>query len=517
MKVLNLQQGSDQWHEVRRHHFTASEAAAMMGASKYQTRDQLLQQKATGLVPETTFAQQQIFDRGHRAEERARPEVERLFNEEFYPVTATRDVHHLPLLASFDGITLDHKVVFEHKLLSQSVAAMIATGELTPHYYWQLEHQMLVADTDTALFVASDLDNGKDLETIEYRSHPERRKALVAGWEQFAADLANYSVDDLPAAQQLPVVADTPAELPVICYEMNGLTLSSNFDHYRAMADQLLQQARLPLVTDQDFADRDKLCKALKKAESTLKEKQMSVLNEVRDIQRFISALEVMAEDFRQARLSGEKAVKAEKENRKSAMILTAKNELTEYRNECEQALSGYKLPVLDHDFAGAIKGKSSLASIQSALNDELARGKIALNACVKAGLENLATYKTMVSEQHKHLFPDLNEWIFSNATLFNNLIENRINAFEKSQQETQAEQEEQEPDLKTDETRPARKLPGQIQEIPTKMVTIPEQEYQRLQLADAKLEALLAAGVENWKGYKSAMDTINNDKEGAA
>ena len=52
MKVHNVQQGSPEWHALRANYFTASEAPAMMGASKYQTRDDLLAMKKTGIVDE---------------------------------------------------------------------------------------------------------------------------------------------------------------------------------------------------------------------------------------------------------------------------------------------------------------------------------------------------------------------------------------------------------------------------------------------------------------------------------
>ncbi len=45
MKVLNLIQGTQEWLEARLNHFTASEAPAMLGESKYMSRTQLLDLK----------------------------------------------------------------------------------------------------------------------------------------------------------------------------------------------------------------------------------------------------------------------------------------------------------------------------------------------------------------------------------------------------------------------------------------------------------------------------------------
>lgn len=115
MQTLNMFQGSKEWHAERSRRFTASEAPAMMGASKYHSRDELLYQKATGIVPEVTDAKQALFDRGHRAEAAARRIVEDMLGQDLYPVTAVSDEDDR-LLASLDGCTLDEATLYEHKL-----------------------------------------------------------------------------------------------------------------------------------------------------------------------------------------------------------------------------------------------------------------------------------------------------------------------------------------------------------------------------------------------------------------
>ena len=42
MKIHNVAQGSEAWHALRANYFTASEAPAMMGASKQMKRTELL-------------------------------------------------------------------------------------------------------------------------------------------------------------------------------------------------------------------------------------------------------------------------------------------------------------------------------------------------------------------------------------------------------------------------------------------------------------------------------------------
>lgn len=80
----NLTQGSPGWHAFRATKFGASDAAAMLGISPYQTRNELLRQKFTGTGKEVSADLQRVFDKGHEAEALARPIVERLIDAELY-------------------------------------------------------------------------------------------------------------------------------------------------------------------------------------------------------------------------------------------------------------------------------------------------------------------------------------------------------------------------------------------------------------------------------------------------
>lgn len=206
----NAPQGSPAWHAARSKHFCASEAAAALGLSKYSTRDELLRQKATGITEEVGAAKQRIFDAGHDAEALARPIAEGIAGTEFYPVVGTREVEGMALLASFDGIDVLDDLIWENKLLNQSLLQQVQAGDLEPHYWLQLEHQLLVSGASRALFTTSD-GTPEGTHPLWYESKPERRAQLIAGWRQFAADLAAWVP---PEAKPAPVVAKTVGSLP---------------------------------------------------------------------------------------------------------------------------------------------------------------------------------------------------------------------------------------------------------------------------------------------------------------
>ncbi|RBL65385.1 hypothetical protein C3E98_043275, partial [Pseudomonas sp. MWU13-2625] len=124
MKTLDLIQGSPEWLAARAIRFTASEAAAMLGLSDKVKRSELLHMKATGSEREfSEWVQRNLLDKGHEVEALARPIAEGIVGEDLYPATGVEDVEGLPLLASFDGITMLEDECWENKMWNAGLAA----------------------------------------------------------------------------------------------------------------------------------------------------------------------------------------------------------------------------------------------------------------------------------------------------------------------------------------------------------------------------------------------------------
>ena len=118
--------------------------------------------------------------------------AEKIIGAELYPCTGSESVNGLPLLASFDGLTMSEEVEFEHKLFNAKLAAFISTENDLPDTHWpQVEHQLLVSGANKCLFMTSD-GTEDNCTWIWYESMPERRARLIAGWAQFAKDKAAY-------------------------------------------------------------------------------------------------------------------------------------------------------------------------------------------------------------------------------------------------------------------------------------------------------------------------------------
>lgn len=403
MIIHDEQQGTQAWHALRAQHFTASEAPAMMGASPYQTRSELLKQKATGIVDaEVDGAKLALFKAGHDAEASYRPLAEALIGDDLYTVTGTLEVDGLPLLASFDGLTLDRSTGFEHKLWSNKTAAQLqAAGEPAPHHFWQLEQQLLVSGAQRILFVTSD-GTPERRDYVWYESKPERRAALIAGWKQFAADMDAYKPE--PAAAPA-AVAKPVASLPVVFdMRVEGRLVACNIDQYKPAALAYIAAINTSLTTDQEFADAEADAKFCRESASKLKLAIEQALGQMGDINTAINTVREIAGAFDAKGLALEKLVKSEKDSRREAIVTDAIGDLRKHVAALNQRLGESYMPGIPADFGGAVKGKRNLDSMRDAVATELARAKIAANETADRIQANM---QALVAAGDHAAFPD--------------------------------------------------------------------------------------------------------------
>ncbi|MGU9816059.1 YqaJ viral recombinase family protein [Pseudomonas sp. LF135] len=425
MKIHNVAQGSAEWHALRGKHFTASEAPAMMGASKYQTRTDLLTLKKTGIAPEVTQSQQYIFDKGHATEAMARPLVEVMIGEELYPVVGTSG----NLLASMDGATMLGETLFEHKLWNESVVAQVKAGDLAPHYYWQLEQQLLVSGAERVIFVCSD-GTPENFVHMEYRPVAGRAAQLIEGWKQFEADLANFEMADAPSI----VVGKSPDELPALRIELTGMVTASNLKVFEDSALAVIDSVKTTLSTDQDFADAKKAVKWCGDVEEAVSVAKKQALSQTQSIDELFSSLDRISAHARETRLKVDKLVKAQELLVKTNIKQKAELALADHIAAINKTLGKVTLPHVVSDFAGAMKNKRTIASLQDAVDTELARAKIDASQAADSIRLNLTSLAELAVD-YAFLFSDVQHLVTKANDDLVTLIKFRISEHQKAEQ----------------------------------------------------------------------------------
>lgn len=435
MQIQNVTQGSPEWKALRTNHNTASEASAMMGKSKYQTRSALLEQKAIGMAKEVTSAQQAIFDRGHAAEAAARPIAEEIIGEELFPATALDDDGIL--LASFDGVTMLEDVIWEHKLINEYLRETESEEELEEHYKIQMDQQLLVSGAEKCLFMASD-GTKENCVWFWYRRDEKRLAAIEAGWEQFNADLAEYQ----PRKQEQAATGAATEDLPAVSVQVSGdLSIVDNFDRFESALKHFIDEVlvREP-KTDQDFADLDNQVKQLKKAEDALDAAEAQLLAQVEAVDSAKRRKDMLHKLARDNRLMAEKLVKSQKQAIKLEIARDADKAVGEHERKVEATLDGYALPRTNTDFNAAMKGKRTITTLQDAADNEVARAKIAINEAADLIRANA---KTIADAGYEFLFADRQQLALKDSELVKLEVESRITRH-KQEEERRLEAERQ-------------------------------------------------------------------------
>lgn len=380
MITHNLVQGTAEWHAYRAAHDNASDAPAMMGVSSYKTRDQLIAERATGIVPEVDAATQRLFDSGHRFEALARPLAEKIIGEDLYPCTGSLEGSRMS--ASFDGLTMLEDVAFEHKRLNSRLRAFLSvpgcTGaDLPREYQIQMEQQCAVSGCERVLFMASEWDDqGQLIEELHcwYMPNPELRSRIVAGWEQLLKDIDAYVP---PEAKPTPAVGKTPDNLPALLIQVTGAVTASNLPEYKAHALEVFKGINRTLTTDQDFATAESTVKWCADVESRLAAAKEHALSQTATIDELFRTIDDISAEARRTRLELDKLVKARKEEIRGEIVAGGITALREHIAQLNAAMPADYIPQVPADFAGAIKGKRTVESLRGAVNDELARAKI--------------------------------------------------------------------------------------------------------------------------------------------
>ena len=371
-EIHNLLQGSDDWHAFRFNHHGASEAAAVLGLSKKVTRTELVRMKATGLAKEfSDWVQENILDYGHEVEALARPFAESIIGEELYPVTLSLGRES----ASCDGLNMAETLGWEHKQWNAELAALVAAGVLPDEHAPQVQQQLMVTGAEKWMFMTSD---GTEDNMAWMWVYPDTAwfARIVAGWEQFDIDVANYTqVDHAVKPEAAPAAA-----LPALIVQTEGKVVSSNLMVYQKAADKFLSTIKTDLQDDQDFADAEYNVKFCGEAEQKLELAKAAALAQTSTIDEVLRTVDHIKAQFRAKRLELEKLVKTRKEQIKETILNEGKRDYADHVAALEKEITPLRLALPQPDFAGAMKSLRTLSSLHNAVNTTLANAKVAAN-----------------------------------------------------------------------------------------------------------------------------------------
>ena len=191
MEFVKLVQGTDEWHDFRRQHFMASNAAVVMGCAPrwwgISTPTQLRAYRDGGSPPEANEFAKRMQANGHIVEGKIREAMSTLHFANYLPAVVKRGQH----AASLDGLCEASRAWIEVKAPKDrnSTVWKDAQIEVVPDYIWtQMAHQAHVLEgaADTCFYVVADPEGGRPV-TMEFKTETLLRTwpTVEEAWERF--------------------------------------------------------------------------------------------------------------------------------------------------------------------------------------------------------------------------------------------------------------------------------------------------------------------------------------------
>lgn len=212
-RLVQLEQGSQEWHAWRATRYTASNAPAVMAENPWfprTPRDLYLLQ---------TGQKQVVVTAAMRAGNSDEPRIRELTalavgleDDTGHPACVEADVDGIPLGASLDCVCWRRKSAWELKRPSAGSAADLWTASEAPrNYYWQMVHTLVVADELEQISLvayAHDLDQVRVVQTIRRYELAEDIARLVNAWRTYDDALSNLEAPALTDADVVDLDAD---------------------------------------------------------------------------------------------------------------------------------------------------------------------------------------------------------------------------------------------------------------------------------------------------------------------
>ena len=176
--TLQLVQGSPEWLAHRLKYRNASETPAVLGVSPWTTPYQLWLERTGRAHVQVNAA----MKRGSELEPAARAAYEKLTGFVMEPLVLVEGDYS----ASLDGITLAGDLVLEIKCpmrgRSSALWQAAEARELPENYFWQVQHQLMVAGAALAHVFVFD---GTEGALLEQKPQPERWETIRRDWDAF--------------------------------------------------------------------------------------------------------------------------------------------------------------------------------------------------------------------------------------------------------------------------------------------------------------------------------------------
>ncbi len=181
MKILSLEQGSQEWLSYRQKHIMATDAAIILSLSVWKDSHQLWQEKMGFIEPEPCNA---AMLRGQNLEPIARQLLCEKLQIDFEPMVIESSDY--PWMgASLDGISISHSSICEIKCMKHSKHIQVCKDTIDPCHYAQMQHQLACTNAKMVYYVCYHPETPVPLKIIDIFPNKEYIEEMIEKEKEF--------------------------------------------------------------------------------------------------------------------------------------------------------------------------------------------------------------------------------------------------------------------------------------------------------------------------------------------
>ncbi len=244
MKIIELEQGSQEWLTWRKSVITATDCSCIMGNNPWTTAYKCWQRKL-GLIDEVKS--NNAMERGKRLEPEARTQFIERYEIDMIPAVVESSEYEF-LGASLDGISESQDTILEIKCGGSKLHSMACNGEIPIYYMDQIQHQLLVTGASKCFYYSY---NGTDGICIEVLPDPEFMNRFMPKARDFWKKIAFHLPPDLQDSDFIDMETN-------LDWEEYSRMYRKTDEHIKSLEEKknLLRKKLIELCQDQNCAGK---------------------------------------------------------------------------------------------------------------------------------------------------------------------------------------------------------------------------------------------------------------------
>lgn len=216
-RIVNLVQGSPEWHEYRRWKIGASDISTILGTNNFKTPYQLYQEKVDGKIPFVTDAMR----RGTLLESEARDKANEILGGNYKPI-CIESISDDYMFCSLDGMDVNAEIkVIEIKCPSSLDSHALAVDDKIPNYYVaQVQMQMFVANADAAYYVSYFPEHIIPIAIVLVKRDQDLINRMLPAAKDFFSKIINFDPPELTSRDYKVIDSVELIELALKRYDL---------------------------------------------------------------------------------------------------------------------------------------------------------------------------------------------------------------------------------------------------------------------------------------------------------